>query len=85
MTSTTALKKSQGGMHKGVQIRCMDKSYITNPAFLEYAHELGDTMGITYQDAVRRGGSTNAGKISLAGKAVPTGTWHSKPLCTQPL
>ena len=65
-------EKSQGGMHKGVQIRCMDKSYITNPAFLEYAHELGDTMGITYQDAVRRGGSTNAGKISLAGKAVPT-------------
>ena len=59
-------------MHKGVQIRCMDKSYITNPAFLEYAHELGDTMGITYQDTVRRGGSTNAGKISLAGKAVPT-------------
>ena len=65
-------EKSQGGMHKGVQIRCMDKSYITNPAFLEYAHELGGTMGITYQDAVRRGGSTNAGKISLAGKAVPT-------------
>ena len=65
-------EKSQGGMHKGVQIRCMDKSYITNPAFLEYAHELGDTMGITYQDTVRRGGSTNAGKISLAGKAVPT-------------
>ena len=28
-------------------------------------------MGIPYQDAVRRGGSTNAGKISLEGQAVP--------------
>lgn len=71
-TSTTALKIPGRPCIKAIQIRCMDKSYITNPAFLEYAHELGDTMGITYQDAVRRGGSTNAGKISLAGKAVPT-------------
>ncbi len=86
MTFYYSPEKSQGGMHKGVQIRCMDKSYITNPAFLEYAHELGDTMGITYQDAVRRAGSTNAGKISLAGKSrTNPGTWHSKPLCTQPL
>ena len=79
-------EKSQGGMHKGVQIRCMDKSYITNPAFLEYAHELGDTMGITYQDAVRRGGSTNAGQDQPCRKSrTNPGTWHSKPLCTQPL
>ena len=28
-------------------------------------------MGIKYQDAVRRGGSTNAGRIHLEGKAVP--------------
>ncbi|WP_367932054.1 M42 family metallopeptidase [Enterocloster citroniae] len=65
-------EKAQGVLGAGVQIRCMDKSYITNPAFLRYAHELGDTLGIPYQDTVRRGGSTNAGKISLAGRAVPT-------------
>ena len=65
-------ERAQGIMRGGVQIRCMDKSYITNPAFLRYAHELGEREGIPYQDTVRRGGSTNAGKISLAGKAVPT-------------
>lgn len=64
--------RAQGVMRGGVQIRCMDKSYITNPAFLRYAHELGEREGIPYQDTVRRGGSTNAGKISLAGKAIPT-------------
>ncbi len=65
-------EKAQGVMRAGVQIRCMDKSYITNPAFLRYAHELGGEKGIPFQDTVRRGGSTNAGKISLAGRAVPT-------------
>lgn len=65
-------EKAQGVMRAGVQIRCMDKSYITNPAFLAYAHELGEEKGIPCQDTVRRGGSTNAGKISLAGRAVPT-------------
>lgn len=64
--------RAQGALHKGTQIRCMDVSYITNPAFLRYAHELGDQLEITYQDTVRRGGSTNAGRISLAGRAVPT-------------
>lgn len=65
-------EKAQGVLHGGTQIRCMDKSYITNPAFLAYAHELADELQIPYQDTVRRGGSTNAGKISLSGRAVPT-------------
>mgnify|MGYP002798522104 CR=1 FL=1 len=58
-------------MGKGVQIRHIDKSYISNPVFMEVAHQVGDAMGIPYQDAVRRGGSTDAGKISLEGQAVP--------------
>lgn len=62
---------AQCAMGKGVQIRHMDKSYIANPVFMETAHRIGDSMGIPYQDAVRRGGSTNAGKISLEGQAVP--------------
>lgn len=65
-------EKAQGVLHGGVQIRCMDKSYITNPAFLNYAHDLADKFQISCQNTVRRGGSTNAGKISVSGRAVPT-------------
>lgn len=49
----------------------MDKSYISNPVFIEYAEELAKKFGIPFQETVRRGGSTNAGKISLTAKAVP--------------
>lgn len=62
---------AQGSLKKGVQIRRMDRSYISNTEFIELAHQVGDEMGIKYQDAVRRGGSTNAGRIHLEGKAVP--------------
>lgn len=61
----------QGGLRRGTQIRRMDRSYISNPAFIEYAKELADAKGIRYQETVRRGGSTNAGKISLSGHAIP--------------
>lgn len=63
--------ETQGSMKGGVQIRRMDNSYISNPVFMDYAMELADHFGIKYQETVRRGGSTNAGKISLTGKAVP--------------
>lgn len=62
---------AQGCLRSGVQIRHMDNSYISNVEFIRFAQETGDKLGIKYQDAVRRGGSTNAGKISLTGKAVP--------------
>lgn len=62
---------AQGRMKSGVQIRRLDKSYVSNPVFMEYAMELAKKYGIPYQETVRRGGSTNAGKISLTGKAVP--------------
>lgn len=62
---------AQGVMRGGVQIRHLDNSYVSNPAFIRYAHEVGEKLGIPCQDAVRRGGSTNAGKISLTGQAVP--------------
>ncbi|HIT65363.1 MAG TPA: M20/M25/M40 family metallo-hydrolase [Candidatus Ventrimonas merdavium] len=63
--------QTQGAVKGGVQIRRMDNSYISNPAFMEYAEELAKQFGIRFQETVRRGGSTNAGKISLTGKAVP--------------
>ena len=62
---------SQGCLKKGVQIRHMDNSYVANDAFMAYAHEIADKYGIKCQDAVRRGGSTNAGKIHLTHQAVP--------------
>ena len=63
--------QAQCRMKGGVQIRRLDKSYMSNPAFMEYAIELAGKYGIPYQETVRRGGSTNAGKISLTNKAVP--------------
>ena len=79
--------QAQGRMKNGVQIRRMDESYISNPVFMEYAMELAGKFGIRYQEAVRRGGSTNAGRISLIGKAVPvlvlpprlTASWYRIP------
>ncbi len=62
---------AQSSLKKGVQIRCMDNSYISNPVFIQHAHDIAEKFGIKYQDTVRRGGSTNAAKISLTGQAVP--------------
>lgn len=62
---------AQCSLKAGTQIRHMDASYVSNPEFIRLAHEIGEQCNIKYQDAVRRGGSTNAGKISLTGKAVP--------------
>lgn len=62
---------AQGALKKGVQIRHFDKSYISNTEFMDLAHKIGDRLGIKYQDTVRRGGSTNAGVISLTHQAVP--------------
>lgn len=63
--------ESQCALKKGTQIRHMDQSYITNPEYIKYAKALADKKGIKYQSAVRRRGSTNAGKIHLSYKAVP--------------
>lgn len=62
---------AQGVLKKGVQIRHRDASHITNPVFIQYAHELAEAKQIPYQDAVRRNGGTNAGKISLKLGPVP--------------
>ena len=61
----------QGGMKRGAQIRLMDRSYVSNSAFAEFARNLAEKNNIPYQETVRRGGGTNAGKIHLTGKAVP--------------
>ena len=63
-----------------MQIRHMDNSYISNVEFIRFAQETGISLESKYQDAVRRGGSTNAGKIQPHGKGGPsTGVRHSRP------
>lgn len=62
---------AQGAMKKGTQIRHLDSGHITNAEFIRYAKKVADEKSIQYQSAVRRGGSTNAAKISLTGQAVP--------------
>lgn len=61
----------QCALKEGVQIRHFDASYISHPGFIRFAQRLADEHQIKTQHAVRRGGSTNAGTISLTKKAVP--------------
>ncbi len=63
--------RSQSALKKGVQLRLVDRLYIANPEFINLAREVADKHGIKYQETVRRGGSTNASRISLEEKAVP--------------
>lgn len=63
--------EAQGALKKGVQIRHLDQSYISHRGFIDFAMKAGRTHAIPMQNAVRRGGGTNAGKIHLSGKAVP--------------
>lgn len=61
----------QGALKQGAQIRHLDSSYISHPRFISLAEQIAQTHQIKIQHTIRRGGSTNAGKISLTGKAVP--------------
>lgn len=63
--------EAQCVMKKGVQIRYMDRGYMSNRKFIDLAEKIADQYGIKHQAAVRRGGSTNAEVISVIGKAVP--------------
>ena len=59
---------AQGALKKGTQIRNLDQGYIGNPLFIKHAEKIAEEHSIKYQNAVRRGGSTNAAKISLTYK-----------------
>ena len=58
-------------LNAGVEICHFDASYLCHRGFIDFAQKQADDKNIKTQHAVRRGGSTNAGKISLTGKAVP--------------
>ena len=61
----------QTALRKGPMLRHLDNRMITNPRFQRFALERARQAGIPVQEAVRTGGSTNAGAIHLTGKAVP--------------
>ncbi|MBP1918675.1 M42 family metallopeptidase [Youngiibacter multivorans] len=63
--------KAQGVLGNGTQIRHFDQSYVSNPKFIAYAKAIAEESGIRYQSAVRRRGSTDAGRIHISHKAVP--------------
>lgn len=63
---------AQGCLKKGTQIRCIDSSMVSNPHFIRFAKKLATEKNIKYQIAVRAQGGTNAGKIHVSNKGVPT-------------
>lgn len=62
----------QAGLKKGPQIRHRDGSMVTHPGFVQYARQAAKEKRIPFQDAVRAGGGTDAGKIHLSHNGVPT-------------
>ncbi len=62
----------QGGLRKGPQLRHFDRVMITNPRFVKFAREIAMKENLTFQDAIRSGGGTNAGPIHLSNEGVPT-------------
>lgn len=63
---------AQGCLKKGTQIRHLDSSMVSNPHFIKFAKEIAKEKNISYQSAVRARGGTNAGKIHISNKGVPT-------------
>jgi len=45
---------------------------VTHPGFVQYARQAAKEKRIPFQDAVRAGGGTDAGKIHLSHNGVPT-------------
>jgi len=64
--------QAQGALRRGPQLRHRDNSMVANPRFIRYAKDQADLMNLTYQNAIRIGGGTDAGAIHLTHEGVPT-------------
>jgi len=62
----------QCGLNKGVQIRVVDPTMITNPQLKNLVINICEENKIPYQIAVRKSGGTDAGKIHLSNLGVPS-------------
>jgi len=61
----------QTALRKGPMLRHMDDRMITNPRFQRFALDIAAEKGIAVQEAVRKGGSTNAAQVHVWGEGVP--------------
>ena len=52
-------------------LRHIDDKMITNPRFQRFALNIAEEKGIPVQEAIRKGGSTNAGPVHISGEGVP--------------
>ncbi|MFA7674008.1 MAG: M20/M25/M40 family metallo-hydrolase [Clostridia bacterium] len=68
----TSTFETQAALKKGPQLRHRDGSMITNPRFIAFARKIAKEHNIVFQDAVRAGGGTDAGKIHMVMGAIPT-------------
>jgi endoglucanase len=57
----------------GPAVRIIDNSMVTQRLMLEHMKNTAEKYGIQYQRQINMGGSTDAGKIHLSGRGVPTG------------
>jgi len=64
--------KIQTGLGRGPMIRHLDVSMIANPRLCNYVIDMAQQAGIPLQEAVRRGGGTNAGVVHLTTGGVPS-------------
>lgn len=56
----------------GAAIRAMDSTMLTNPALVRWLTGLAESRGIPYQVQVMTGGGTDAGRIHLQRRGIPT-------------
>lgn len=64
--------QAQSVLESGPQIRHRDGSYIAHHRLISFARKIAQNASLPFQDAVRSSGGTNAGKIHLSHKGVPT-------------
>ena len=62
----------QCGLGKGLQMRVIDPTMITNPALKNLVIDVCEENKIPYQIAVRKSGGTDAAKIHVSNLGVPT-------------
>ncbi|WP_274362266.1 M42 family metallopeptidase [Paenibacillus thermotolerans] len=68
----TGDKSAFGQLGKGALLRLFDRSMITHRLMVEFVRDTAETHKIPYQYFVSPGGGTDAGRVHLHGKGVPT-------------
>lgn len=59
-------------MGKGAHVRIFDPTHIGNPKLLERIRSIASREGVVIQEAVRKGGGTDASVMALASSGIPS-------------